>query len=154
MIEVGKTAPAFKLRDQDGNELALKELRGETVVLYFYPRADTPGCTTQACALRDSSADYDALGVRVIGVSRDEPEELKAFQDKYKLPFTLLSDPDHKVHEKYGAWGERSMYGNKFMGALRSTFVIDPKGKVAHVIPKAQPKKHDGQVLKALAALG
>lgn len=153
MIEVGKTAPAFKLRDQDGNEVALKDLRGTAVVLYFYPRADTPGCTTQACGIRDRQDEYDAAGVRVIGVSRDEPEELKAFAKKYKLPFTLLSDPDHKIHEKYGAWGERSMYGRKFMGALRSTFIIDPKGKVAHVIPKATPKTHDDKLLKALADL-
>ena len=149
MIEVGKTAPAFKLRDQDGNELALKDLRGTPVVLYFYPKADTPGCTTQACGIRDRGAEYD--GVRVVGVSRDEPEALRAFADKYDLPFTLLSDPDHKVHEKYGAWGERSMYGNKFMGALRSTYIIDSKGKVAKVLPKVQPKKHDDLVLKALA---
>jgi thioredoxin-dependent peroxiredoxin len=153
MIEVGKTAPAFKLRDQDGKEVALKDLRGGPVVLYFYPKADTPGCTTQACAIRDSSGDYEAAGARVLGVSRDEPEALKAFAEKYKLPFTLLSDPDHKVHEKYGAWGERSMYGNKFMGALRSTYVIDAKGKVTHVFPKVQPKKNDGLVLKALAEL-
>jgi peroxiredoxin Q/BCP len=153
MIEVGKTAPAFKLRNQDGNEVALKDLRGEAVVVYFYPRADTPGCTTQACGIRDRQDEYDAAGVRVIGISRDEPEELKAFAKKYKLPFTLLSDPDHKIHEKYGAWGERSMYGRKFMGALRSTFIIDPKGKVAHVIPKATPKTHDDKVLRALAEL-
>ena len=149
MIEEGKTAPAFKLRDQDGNDVALKDLRGAPVVLYFYPKADTPGCTTQACGIRDRGADYE--GVRVIGVSRDEPEALKAFAEKYDLPFTLLSDPDHKVHEKYGAWGERSMYGNKFMGALRNTYVIDSKGKVAKVLPKVQPKKHDNLVLKALA---
>jgi peroxiredoxin Q/BCP len=149
MIEVGKTAPAFKLRDQDGKELALKDLRGTPVVLYFYPRADTPGCTTQACGIRDRGAEYE--GVQVVGVSRDEPDALRAFADKYDLPFTLLSDPDHRVHEKYGAWGERSMYGNKFMGALRSTYIIDSKGKVAKVLPKVQPKKHDDLVLKALA---
>jgi peroxiredoxin Q/BCP len=152
MLEVGKTAPAFKLLDQDGDEVALKDLRGSTVVLYFYPRADTPGCTTQACGIRDHKDEFVDAGAKVFGISRDAPADLKAFAEKYKLPFTLLSDPDHKIHEKYGAWGERSMYGNKYMGALRTTVIIKPNGKIAHVIEKSAPKKHSGEVLKALAA--
>jgi peroxiredoxin Q/BCP len=153
MLEAGDAAPDFALPDQDGNELKLSGLRGETVVLYFYPRADTPGCTTQACGVRDRGAEYKAAGARVIGVSPDEPEALKKFAGKYDLDFTLLADPDHAVAEAYGAWGEKSMYGKKYMGILRNTYLIDPDGRVARVLPKVQPKKHDALVLEALAEL-
>lgn len=153
MLEAGAAAPDFTLPDQDGEELTLSDLRGETVVLYFYPRADTPGCTTQACGVRDRGADYKAAGARVIGVSPDEPEALKKFAEKFDLDFTLLADADHAVAEAYGAWGEKSMYGKKYMGILRNTYVIDPNGRVASVLPKVQPKKHDALVLKALAEL-
>ena len=153
MLEAGDAAPDFTLPDQDGKELKLSSLRGEAVVLYFYPRADTPGCTTQACGVRDRGADYKAAGARVIGVSPDEPEALKKFAGKYDLDFTLLADPDHAVAEAYGAWGEKSMYGKKYMGILRNTYLIDPDGKIAKVLPKVQPKKHDALVLKALAEL-
>lgn len=149
----GDAAPDFTLPDQDGNEVALSDLRGETVVLYFYPRADTPGCTTQACGVRDRSAEYAAAGARVIGVSPDEPEQLKKFDGKHGLGFTLLGDSDHAVADAYGAWGEKSMYGKKYMGMLRSTFIIDTDGKIARVFPKVQPKKHDALVLKALGEL-
>ncbi len=149
----GDAAPDFTLPDQDGNDVSLADLRGGTVVLYFYPRADTPGCTTQACGIRDRSDEYAAAGVRVIGVSPDEPAALKKFAGKYDLGFTLLSDPDHAVADAYGAWGEKSMYGKKYMGMLRSTFVIDPKGKITRVFPKVQPKKHDALILKALGEL-
>ena len=149
----GDKAPDFTLRDQNGDEVKLSDLRGETVVVYFYPRADTPGCTTQACGIRDRSADYAAAGARVIGISPDEVEDIAKFAGKYDLGFTLLADPDHKVAEKYGAWGEKSMYGKKYMGMLRSTFIIDPKGKIAQVFSKVQPKKHDALVLKALSEL-
>jgi peroxiredoxin Q/BCP len=153
MLEPGDKAPAFTLPDQDGNKVKLSDFKGETVVLYFYPRADTPGCTTQACGIRDRSDEYAEAGVKVIGVSPDKPEAIKKFDDKYGLGFTLLGDVDHKVAEKYGAWGEKSMYGKKYMGMLRSTFIVDPKGKVARVFPKVQPKKHDALVLKALDEL-
>jgi thioredoxin-dependent peroxiredoxin len=153
VLAPGDTAPDFTLPDQNGEELTLSELRGVTVVLYFYPRADTPGCTTQACGVRDRGADYEAAGARVIGVSPDEPEALKKFAAKYDLDFTLLADPDHSVAEAYGAWGEKSMYGKKYMGILRNTYVIDPDGRIAKVLPKVQPKKHDALVLAALAEL-
>ena len=153
MLEPGDRAPAFTLRDQNGEKVKLSDLKGQTLVLFFYPRADTPGCTTQACGVRDRSGEYAEAGVKVIGVSPDEPEKLEKFDDKYGLGFTLLGDVDHKVAEAYGAWGEKSMYGKKYMGTLRSTFIIDPKGKIARVFPKVQPKKHDGLVLKALAEL-
>jgi peroxiredoxin Q/BCP len=153
MLEPGQTAPDFTLPDQDGRQVTLSDLRGETIVLYFYPRADTPGCTTQACGIRDRGPDYEAAGARVIGVSPDEPAALEKFAAKYDLGFTLLGDVDHKVADKYGAWGEKSMYGKKYMGILRTTFIVDADGRIAQVFPKVQPKKHDGLVLKALGAL-
>jgi peroxiredoxin Q/BCP len=153
MPEAGQQAPDFTLPDQNGNEVKLADLRGETVVLYFFPRADTPGCTTQACGVRDRGAEYRAAGARVIGVSPDTVEAEKKFADKFDLDFTLLADADHSVAEAYGAWGEKSMYGKKYMGILRNTYIIDAKGKIARVLPKVQPKKHDDLVLKALAEL-
>jgi thioredoxin-dependent peroxiredoxin len=152
VIEAGDNAPGFALQDQDGKTVSLDDLAGKTVVLYFYPRADTPGCTTQACGIRDRSDEYDAAGATVIGVSTDEPASLRKFADKYSLDFTLLADPGHSVAEAYGTWVEKNMYGKKRMGVQRATFVIDPDGKVVHVIPKASPKTHDDQVLAALAA--
>jgi peroxiredoxin Q/BCP len=153
MLEPGQTAPDFTLPDQDGRQVTLSDLRGETIVLYFYPRADTPGCTTQACGIRDRGPDYEAAGARVIGVSPDEPAALEKFAAKYDLGFTLFADPDHAVADAYGAWGEKSMYGKKYMGILRTTFIVDADGRIAQVFPKVQPKKHDGLVLKALGAL-
>jgi thioredoxin-dependent peroxiredoxin len=151
MISPGDKAPNFTLSDQDGNEVKLSSLRGRTVVLYFYPKADTPGCTTQACGVRDHAADYAAAGAVVLGVSRDPVERIAKFDDKHSLGFPLLSDADHTVAEAYGVWVEKSMYGRKFMGMQRSTFVIDPKGKVTHVFPKVSPKTHDDVVLAALS---
>ena len=153
MLGEGDKAPDFTLRDQNGEEVTLSDLRGQTVVVYFYPRADTPGCTTQACGVRDRSADYAAADARVIGISPDEVSEIAKFAGKYDLGFTLLADPDHAVAERYGAWGEKSMYGKKYMGVLRSTFIVGPDGKVARAFPKVQPKKHDDLVLKALGEL-
>jgi thioredoxin-dependent peroxiredoxin len=153
VLEAGQEAPGFTLPDQDGNALTLSELRGQTVVLYFYPRADTPGCTTQACGVRDHGGDYRASGARVIGVSPDGVAEVKKFADKFDLDFTLLADADHAVAEAYGTWGEKSMYGKKYMGVQRATFLIDPDGQIAKVFPKVSPKTHDDVVLEALAEL-
>ena len=152
MIEAGDTAPDFELSDQDGRPVKLSEHRGRNVVVYFYPKADTPGCTTQACGIRDRTADYDAAGAIVLGISPDRPADLRKFADKYGLPFTLLADPDHRVAEEYGVWVEKSMYGKRYMGIQRATFIVDPDGVVAHVIPKVKPKTHDDEVLAALAA--
>jgi peroxiredoxin Q/BCP len=152
VIEPGTEAPDFTLPDQDGSEVTLSSLRGAPVVLYFYPKADTPGCTTQACGIRDHSSDYDAAGVRVLGVSPDPVSAVKKFHDKQSLNFTLLADEDHAVADRYGTWSEKSMYGKKFWGVQRATFIIDADGVVAHVIPKASPKTHDEQVLALLAA--
>jgi thioredoxin-dependent peroxiredoxin len=153
VLAEGDKAPDFTLLDQHGEKVRLSKLRGETVVVYFYPRADTPGCTTQACGIRDRGDEYAAAGARVIGISPDEVEAIDKFAGKFDLGFSLLADPDHAVAEKYGAWGEKSMYGKKYMGVLRSTYIVDPKGKVARIFPKVQPKKHDALVLKALAEL-
>ncbi len=153
MLEAGQAAPDFTLPDQDGKELTLSELRGGTVVLYFYPRADTPGCTTQACGVRDRSSDYAASGARVIGVSPDEVGAVKKFADKFDLDFTLLADADHAVADAYGTWVEKSMYGKKYMSVQRATFLIDPDGKIVKVFPKVSPKTHDDVVLEALAEL-
>ena len=152
MLETGQPAPDFTLSDQDGTPTTLSGLRGKRVVLYFYPKADTPGCTTQACGIRDRSADYEATDAIVLGVSPDPVAKVKKFHDKQSLNFTLLADEDHAVAEQYGVWVEKSMYGKTFMGNERTTFVIDADGVVAHVIPKASPKTHDEQVLALLAA--
>jgi peroxiredoxin Q/BCP len=153
LLEAGQAAPDFSLPDQDGEELTLSDLRGETVVLYFYPRADTPGCTTQACGVRDRRADYESAGARVIGVSPDPVDAVMKFAEKFDLEFTLLADTDHAVADAYGTWVEKSMYGKKYMGVQRATFLIGPDGTIAKVFPKVQPKKHDDAVLKALAEL-
>ena len=152
MLERGDQAPDFQLPDQDGNPVRLSDLRGQTLVLYFYPKADTPGCTTQACGIRDHSADYDATGAKVVGVSPDPVKAIKKFHGGQGLNFTLLADEDHAVCERYGVWVEKSNYGRKYWGAARSTFIIDGEGTVVHVIPKASPKTHDDEVLEALAA--
>jgi thioredoxin-dependent peroxiredoxin len=153
VLEAGASAPDFTLPDQDGNEVSLADLEGETVVLYFYPRADTPGCTTQACGVRDRRADYKKADARVIGISPDPVEAVKKFADKFDLDFTLLADVDHAVAERYGTWVEKSMYGKKYMGVQRATFIVGPDGKIAKVFPKVSPKQHDDLVLKALGEL-
>ncbi|MEA2168697.1 MAG: thioredoxin-dependent peroxiredoxin [Solirubrobacteraceae bacterium] len=149
MIEPGQPAPDFTLPDQDGNDVSLKDFEGQTLVLYFYPKADTPGCTTQACGVRDHQADYREAGAVVVGVSPDPVKRVKAFHDKQGLNFTLLADEDHAVCEAYGVWAEKSMYGKTYWGALRATFVIKD-GEVVHVIAKAKPATHDDEVLTAL----
>ena len=153
MPDTGAEAPDFTLPDQDGNEVTLSALRGKPVVLYFYPKANTPGCTTQACGVRDHRADYSAAGATVLGVSKDAVPALKKFQEEHDLNFTLLSDVDHAVAEAYGVWVQKSMYGRKYMGMQRATFVLDADGKVAHVIPKVKPETHDEEVLKALESV-
>jgi peroxiredoxin Q/BCP len=153
MLQEGATAPDFELEDQDGNAVKLSELRGSPVVLYFYPKADTPGCTTQACGIRDRTGEYERFGTRVLGVSPDKPAKLRKFADKYGLPFTLLADTEHSVADDYGAWVEKSMYGKTFWGVSRSTFIIDPAGKIAEVFPKVSPASHDDVVLAALEHL-
>ena len=153
MLEAGQAAPDFTLPDQNGDEVTLSELRGQTVVLYFYPRADTPGCTTQACGIRDHRNDYTGTGARVIGVSPDEVDAVAKFAGKYDLDFTLLADADHSVADVYGTWVEKSMYGKKYWGVQRATFLIDAEGTIARVFPKVSPKTHDEVVLAALAEL-
>ncbi len=150
-IEEGKNTPLFTLKDQDGNKVALKDLRGKRVLLYFYPKDDTPGCTKEACGFRDLSAEIKALNTVVLGVSPDDGDSHQTFIRKYNLPFKLLSDPDKKVMEKYGAWGEKVMYGKKTVGVIRSTTLIDEKGKVIKhwkKVPKAE--SHPQKVLEIL----
>ena len=149
----GQAAPDFTLPDQNGDEVSLSDLRGQTVVLYFYPRADTPGCTAQACGVRDHNADYEAAGAKVIGVSPDPVEDVAKFADKYGLDFTLLADADHEVAEAYGTWMEKHNYGRTYWGVQRATFIIDPDGKIARVFPKVSPQTHDEVVLDALGEL-
>jgi peroxiredoxin Q/BCP len=153
LLSEGDRAPNFALPDQNGDEVKLSDLKGQTVVLYFYPKANTSGCTTQACGVRDRNADYASAGAKVVGISPDEVKDIDKFAGKYELDFTLLADADHAVAEKYGTWVEKSMYGRKYMGVARATFIIDAKGKIARVFPKVQPKKHDELVLKALDEL-
>ena len=149
----GDQAPDFTLPDQQGNDVSLSGLRGKTVVLYFYPKADTPGCTTQACGIRDHRADYATAGAVVLGVSPDPVAAVAKFDQKYGLEFPLLADADHAVTEAYGVWVEKNRYGRTYMGAQRSTFIIDADGIVRHVIPKVTPKTHDEEVLAALEQL-
>ncbi len=153
MLVEGDMAPNFTLPDQNGEKVKLSNLKGQTLVLFFYPRADTPGCTTQACGVRDRKADYKKAGARVIGISPDEVGAIDKFAGKFDLDFTLLADADHAVAEKYGTWVEKSMYGKKYMGVQRATFIVGPNGKVAKVFPKVSPKQHDDLVLKALTEL-
>jgi thioredoxin-dependent peroxiredoxin len=150
MLKEGQEAPDFQLPDQSGKPVRLSEFRGDTIVLYFYPKADTRGCTTQACGIRDHSTDYARAGVRVIGVSPDPVSAVERFASKYSLDFTLLADEDHSVAEAYGTWGERSRGGKTFWAVERTTFVIDPEGRVAKVFPKVSPDTHDDEVLAAL----
>ncbi|MGV3541533.1 MAG: thioredoxin-dependent thiol peroxidase [Rufibacter sp.] len=148
MLEIGQTAPDFEARDQDGNTVKLSDYRGKKVVLYFYPKDDTPGCTAQACSLRDN---YDALlakGLVVLGVSVDDEKKHRKFIEKYNLPFPLLADTEKDIVEKYGVWQEKSMYGRKYMGTMRYTFVIDEEGKIEDIITKVDTKNHAAQLLK------
>jgi peroxiredoxin Q/BCP len=150
-LKAGDPAPDFALDDQHEKTVKLSDFRGKKVILYFYPRADTPGCTTQACSLRDAREPLEVAGATVIGISPDKPQAQAKFDDKYGLGFNLLSDPDHAVADAYGAWGERSMYGKKYMGIVRSAFVIDEQGAIVEAFYKISPKD---TVPKAVQALG
>jgi peroxiredoxin Q/BCP len=148
-VSTGDKAPAFNLSDQHGNMIRLSSFKGRKVLVYFYPKADTPGCTTQACGLRDIAGEIgDTV---VLGISPDAPAKLEKFDDKYGLGFALLSDPDHETAEAYGSWGEKSMYGKKYMGIIRSAYLVDEKGRVSHAWPKISPKDTPSNLLKALA---
>jgi peroxiredoxin Q/BCP len=150
VIEEGKPAPDFELTSDTGETVRLSDLRGRPVVLYFYPKDDTPGCTTEACEFRDAYDVYRERGAEILGVSPDDVDSHEKFKTKYQLPFTLLADPDHEVAEKYGVWGERKFAGKKYMGINRSTFVIDADGKVAQAMLGIKPAGHAEEVLKAL----
>lgn len=152
-VEEGQTAPAFTLTADDGTKVRLSDLKGTPVVLYFYPKDDTPGCTKEACAFRDRQKELQKLGVTVLGVSPDSVESHVKFRDKYKLNFPLLADADHKLAEKYGAWREKNMYGKKSMGVQRSTFLIDANGKVAKVWKRVSVDGHDAAVMEAVTRL-
>ncbi len=149
---VGAQAPAFDLPASTGKNIKLSDYKGKTVVVYFYPRADTPGCTTEACGFRDSADEYKKAGIEVVGISPDPVEDVTKFAEKYQLNFPLLADADHKVCEAYGVWQERSMAGRSFMGAARTTFVVGPDGKITHVFEKVKPAGHEKEVLEAIKA--
>ncbi len=153
MLEVGKKAPAFSLPDQDGKEVALSSFKGKPVVLYFYPRDETPGCTQEACDFRDAYSALKKAGAVLLGVSPDDSKSHGKFAAKHRLPFPLLADTDHRVAEAFGAWAEKSMYGRKYMGLVRSTFLIDRTGTLARVWPKVKVRGHVDEVREALAAL-
>ncbi len=150
MIEEGKPAPDFELKSDEGTLVRLSELRGRPVVLYFYPRDDTPGCTAQACGIRDAWVDFERTGAHVVGVSPDDESSHLEFKKKYGLPFTLLADPDHATAEQYGVWVKKNYAGNTYMGVERSTFVIDAAGNVAKVMRRVKPDTHAKEVLAAL----
>jgi len=154
MIEAGITSPDFTLPDQDGNPVSLASLRGRWVVLYFYPKADTPGCTAQACGVRDHSADYESADAVVLGVSPDSVSELRAFADSYGLSFRLLSDEGHEVAERYGVWAELPVGDRLIWGNRRSTVLIDPGGEIAEVFERVDPREHDELVLAELRKVG
>ena len=147
MLAEGTKAPLFTLADQDGNNVSLSDFRGQKVVLYFYPKDNTPGCTKEACSIRDNMPDFSRLNVKIFGVSRDSGESHRKFIEKQNLNFTLLSDPEHKVMEEYGAWGEKTLYGKKSMGVIRSTFVINEDGVIEKVYKKVNTATH-GEDLK------
>lgn len=150
MVSQGDLAPDFELPDQDGRAVELADFRGQPVVVYFYPKADTPGCTTQACGVRDHQRDYIDVGAVVLGISPDPVAKVKKFHEKHDLNFPLLADQDHAVAETYGVWVTKSMYGRTYLGNERTTFVVDAGGRVAAILRKVKPSEHDELVLKAL----
>ena len=154
MLEPGQTAPDFTLPDQHGQKVSLSDLRGQPVVVYFYPKDDTPGCTTQACGIRDQWTEFREAGAAVIGISPDDVDSHERFAATHDLPHVLLADPDREVMEPWGAWGTKNMYGKETVGVIRSTVLVDAEGVVAKVWKRVQAKKHAEQVLKALSDLG
>ena len=151
MLKEGSAAPAFKTTDANGKAVSLKDLRGQKVVLYFYPKDDTPGCTKEACSFRDAFSQYKKKGIAVLGVSPDKEASHQKFVLKYKLPFTLLADTDRSIAEAYGVWGEKKFMGRTYMGVHRTTFLIDEKGKIKKIFEKVKPEDHASEVLKAFA---
>ncbi|HKX31785.1 MAG TPA: thioredoxin-dependent thiol peroxidase [Blastocatellia bacterium] len=149
-LKVGAKAPAFSLKNTEGKTVKLSDYKGRKLVLYFYPKDNTPGCTKEACGFRDDIAQLRKRGVEVVGVSGDDQQSHEKFTEKFSLPFTLLSDPDHEMMEKYGAWGEKNNYGKKYMGVIRITYLIDEEGKVAHIFKKVKTDTHSQDVLKVI----
>ena len=149
MLKEGSVAPAFTTTDAEGNTVKLKDLRGQKVVLYFYPKDDTPGCTKEACSFRDAFSQFKKQGIRILGVSPDKESAHQKFTEKYKLPFTLLADTDRSIAEAYGTWGEKKFMGRTYMGVLRTTFLIDEKGKIKKIFEKVKPDEHAREVLEA-----
>lgn len=151
LLEVGVKAPPFKTIDQDGKPVALEDFKGKKVILYFYPKDDTPGCTKEACGFRDRFAQFKKMNVKILGVSVDDEKKHKKFAEKYNLPFRLLVDTEKKIVQDYGAWGEKSLYGKKYMGTNRVTYLIDEEGRISHVFPKVKPETHAEELLKLLS---
>jgi peroxiredoxin Q/BCP len=149
MLKEGNKAPDFSTTDQDGNRVKLSSFKGQKVVLYFYPKDDTPGCTKEACSFRDSHSVYKDKNIMVLGISPNDEKSHQKFIAKFDLPFTLLTDPEHKIAEKYGAWGEKSMYGKKYMGIFRYTYLIDETGKIVKIFTKVKVAEHADEVLEA-----
>ncbi len=152
LLEVGDKAPAFRAKDQEGETVSLSDFKGKKLVLYFYPKDDTPGCTKEACSFRDGWLKFRKRGIAVLGVSTDDEKSHRKFADKFSLPFPLLADPEKKIVTDYGVWGEKSMYGRKYMGTHRVTYVIDEKGKIAAVWPKVKPDGHADEILEAISS--
>ena len=150
LLEVGDKAPAFKTTDQDGDDVSLRDFKGRKVVLYFYPKDDTPGCTKEACSFRDGWSKFRRKGVTVLGVSVDDAKSHRKFADKFSLPFRLLADADKEIVKAYGVWGEKSMYGRKYMGTHRVTYLVNEKGRIAAVWPGVKPDEHAEEVLAAI----
>jgi peroxiredoxin Q/BCP len=148
-LQAGDLAPDFSVNDQHGKQIKLSDFKGKKVVLYFYPKDSTPGCTAEACNLRDNHHSLQKAGYEVLGVSKDSEKSHQKFIDKYELPFTLLADEEKEIHEKYGTWVEKSMYGRKYMGTARVTFLIDEEGKIEEIIEKVKTKDHTAQILKS-----
>src|SRR6267142_3116386 len=149
MLKEGSTAPAFNTKDAEGKSVELKDFRGQKVVLYFYPKDDTPGCTKEACSFRDAFADFEKRGIKVLGISPDNETKHKKFAEKFDLPFTLLTDTDHAISEKYGTYGQKKFMGRTYMGIIRTTFLIDEEGKIKRIFEKVKPDDHAREVLDA-----